>query len=168
MAIAIYLSSFNRIHSFKRRLFIFENMSSSDPFRYEVRDNKTYIWDAFRKKFVFLSKEEWVRQNILYYLVHEKGYQSSSISVEKQIQVGNTRKRYDAVVYIKEKPWLLLECKEEGETLNEKVLQQVLAYTSVMQISFLAVTNGKQAYTYDLQQAKWIQGFPTYPDELTF
>lgn len=143
-------------------------MSNFDPFQYEIREGKTYIWDAYRKKYVFLSKEEWVRQNILYYLVQQKGYPTASISVEKQIRVGNTRKRYDAVVYVKQTPWLLLECKEEQEALNDAVLQQLLAYKSVLNVTHIAVTNGRQAFHYHIDLNTWQEGFPEYPSELSF
>jgi hypothetical protein len=136
----------------------------SDPFQYLQKENKTYIWDAYRKKYVFLSKEEWVRQNMLYYLVQVKQYPSALISVEKQITVGSLKKRYDAVIYHNDKPWLLLECKEENEKLNDAVLQQLLSYKSVMDVAYIAITNGREAHCYDIQHQTWIQGFPDYPE----
>jgi type I site-specific restriction-modification system R (restriction) subunit len=134
-----------------------------DPFRYTVKEGKTYIWDAYRRKYVFLSPEEWVRQNILYFLVKEKKYPRASISVEKQIKVGTTFKRYDAVVYYNNLPWLLLECKEEEHSLQDVVLQQILAYQTALKVAFLSITNGKKAFTYSVGEQQWMEGFPEYP-----
>jgi hypothetical protein len=134
----------------------------NDPFKYKLLNDKQHIWDEYRKKYVQLTKEEWVRQNILFYLVSVKKYPASLISVEKQILVGNTRKRYDAVVYRNDKPWLLLECKAENEVLEAKSLQQILAYKSVLAVSYLSITNGKEVHTYSIDAQSWMQGFPEY------
>lgn len=134
----------------------------NDPFKYKLQNDKQHIWDPYRKKYVQLTKEEWVRQNILLHLVSVKKYPASLISVEKQIKVGNTHKRYDAVIYRDDKPWLLLECKEENEVLDSKSLQQILAYKSVLAVSYLSITNGKEVHTYSIVTQSWMQAFPEY------
>ena len=35
-------------------------------FKLKKNNNKTYIFDEIRKKWIFLSPEEWVRQNFCY------------------------------------------------------------------------------------------------------
>ena len=37
-------------------------------FKLKKNNNKTYIFDEIRKKWIFLSPEEWVRQNTISYL----------------------------------------------------------------------------------------------------
>ena len=41
-------------------------------FKLKKIDNKTFIFDSFRKKFILLTPEEWVRQHVLNFLVLKK------------------------------------------------------------------------------------------------
>ena len=60
-------------------------------------ENKRYILDPIRKKFVVLTPEEWVRQHVLQDLMG-KGISKTRLSVEKQIMVMDQQKRFDVVV----------------------------------------------------------------------
>jgi hypothetical protein len=132
--------------------------------KYKIKEiaGKEYIYDTFRKKYVILTPEEWVRQQILKHLVLEKNYPPSMISVEKQIKVGNLNKRYDILIYQKEIPWMIVECKEEDETLNQHVLNQILAYNSTLRVAYLAVSNGHQLFVYHVVSNTWLHNFPEY------
>jgi len=101
------------------------------------------IFDEVRKKWVVLTPEEWVRQNFLQYLVQVKKYPASLIAVEKEIKLGDLKKRFDIVVYdAASKPWMIVECKEMNVELNKQVLDQVLRYNITMQVPYLVITNG--------------------------
>lgn len=90
-----------------------------------------------------LTPEEWVRQNFLQYLIHVKKYPASLIAVEKEIRLGELKKRFDIVVHDKAlKPWMVIECKEMDVPLNEMVLDQVLRYNITLQVPYLVITNG--------------------------
>ena len=43
-------------------------------FKIKSEDNRKYIFDEIRKKYLLLTPEEWVRQNFIKYLVKEKKY----------------------------------------------------------------------------------------------
>ena len=62
-------------------------------------ENKLYVFDEVRKKNILLTPEEWVRQNCIQFLIHEKKYPKSLISVEKKISVNSLTKRYDIVIF---------------------------------------------------------------------
>ena len=47
-------------------------------------ENKRYIFDPIRKKFVVLTPEEWVRQHVIRFLIDDKKAPKSWINVEKQ------------------------------------------------------------------------------------
>ena len=68
-------------------------------FRFKNNENKISIFDEIRKKFVILTPEEWVRQNVVRYLLEEKKYSKSYINVEKLIKINDLNKRYDIVVF---------------------------------------------------------------------
>ena len=131
-------------------------------FKIKEEEGKQFIFDANRKKYVVLTAEEWVRQHVLHYLMNELHYPLPVISVERQIRVGSRSRRYDIVVYKESVPWLIVECKREEEVLNDKVLSQLLAYNSTLNVSYLTITNGKQIATYDIANASWVNSFPNY------
>lgn len=134
----------------------------NNPFKIKYENDKQYIFDAYRKKYVVLTPEEWVRQQILLYLVTTLQYPISLISVEKQIMVGTKRRRYDVVIYKDDKPWMIIECKQENQVLNEHALSQLLSYNSSLEVNYLCITNGKVTWVYEISSSRWNQKFPTY------
>jgi hypothetical protein len=106
-------------------------------------NNKELIFDEVRKRWVILTPEEWVRQNFLQYLIEVKKYPAALIAVEKEIQLGDLKKRFDIVVYDKASaPWMIIECKEMTVDLDKKVLDQILRYNITLQVPYLVLTNG--------------------------
>jgi hypothetical protein len=112
-------------------------------FRFKNKENKPLIFDVVRKKFVVLTPEEWVRQHCIHFLNTELNYPLSHINIEKQIQVHNTSKRYDIVVF---KPdgsiQLVVECKAPEISISQETFDQVARYNFVLQANYLMVTNG--------------------------
>lgn len=101
------------------------------------------IFDEVRKRWVALTPEEWVRQNFLQYLMQVKRYPASLMAVEKEIRLGELKKRFDILVYDKDsKPWMIIECKEMGVPLDKKTLNQVLRYNITLNVPYLVITNG--------------------------
>ena len=120
-------------------------------FRIKKEDDKEWIFDEFRKQWVRLTPEEWVRQNMLQYLVQVKKYPASLIAVEKEISVGEMKKRFDILVYKDSVPWMIIECKEMNVFIDESVLKQVLNYNTRLQTPYVVITNGTSVYGFVLQ-----------------
>ncbi|HNB82585.1 MAG TPA: type I restriction enzyme HsdR N-terminal domain-containing protein [Chitinophagaceae bacterium] len=120
------------------------------------------IFDPVRKKYVALTPEEWVRQQLIHHLWKQKSVPLSLISVEKQIRLGNRIRRYDIVVYKHNLPWLVIECKSESIALSDHVLQQLLAYNSKLSARYLAISNGHELQVYDVEAGTWSSKFPAY------
>ena len=116
----------------------------SYPFKIETREDKEYIFDPLRKKWIRLTPEEWVRQNFLQYLIQVMHYPAALIAIEKEIQIGELKKRFDILVYKDDRPWLLIECKEMNVPISESVIQQLLRYQISVQADYLIVTNGNE------------------------
>ena len=105
------------------------------------------IFDSIRKRWVLLSEEEWVRQNFINYLVHVMDYPSTMIAVEKEIKLGELKKRFDILVYNSgHQPWMLVECKAPSAPLNQLVLEQILRYNIALPADFLVITNGNSTF----------------------
>jgi hypothetical protein len=119
-------------------------------FRIKKEKEHHLIFDEVRRLWVVLTPEEWVRQNFLQYLIQVKKYPSSLISVEKIIKVGELKKRYDIVVYNKNNPWIIVECKESDTLINTAVIDQVLRYNMALSISCFIVTNGAESFAYEI------------------
>src|SRR5690606_24291040 len=116
-------------------------------FRFKSNENKLAIFDEVRKKFILLTREEWVRQNVVQYLLQEKKYPKSLVNVEKLIKVNDLNKRYDIVVF---KPdgsiFLLVECKAPTIKITQESFNQIARYNLVLMADYLMVTNGLQHY----------------------
>ncbi|MGB4843150.1 MAG: type I restriction enzyme HsdR N-terminal domain-containing protein, partial [Ferruginibacter sp.] len=115
---------------------------------------------------VVLTPEEWVRQNFLQYLIQIKKYPASLIAIEKEIKLGDLKKRFDIVVYDRNsKPWMIIECKEMNVILDRKVLDQILRYNITMQVPYLIITNGSycMAVTTENKEMELITDLPFFP-----
>jgi hypothetical protein len=113
----------------------------------KAKEGKMEIFDVFRKKFVALTAEEWVRQNFLKYLVDEKDYPKSLLLVEKGLSLNNMLKRFDAVAYDQTgKPMVLMEFKAPEVRISQKVFEQVAAYNLKLKVRYLIVSNGMVHY----------------------
>ena len=113
------------------------------PFRTKEEDNKQFIFDELRKQWVRLTDEEWVRQNFLQYLLQVKKYPASLIAVEREIRLGELKKRFDILVFDQQhQPWLMVECKGMEIALQESVLDQALRYNIAVPVPYLVITNG--------------------------
>lgn len=99
-----------------------------------------------------LSPEEWVRQHVLSYLITEKKYSASSISIEKELILNGLKKRYDIVVFTRDlKPQLIIECKAPYIELDSLVVEQALRYNLIVKAELLMITNGVSDLVFNLK-----------------
>jgi hypothetical protein len=115
------------------------------PYQPKIKEEKgkEFIFDEFRKRWVLLTPEEWVRQNFLQYLTQTKKYPASLIAIEKEIKLGELKKRFDMLVYDQHtKPWMIIECKEMDVPLDKGVLDQAMRYNISLNVPYLVITNG--------------------------
>jgi hypothetical protein len=134
-------------------------------FKIKKEGNTDLIFDGMRKRWLALTGEEWVRQNILQYLVQVKNYPASLIAVEKEIYLGELKKRCDVVVYSRDiLPWMIIECKQVSEKLDAKVLDQILRYHITLPAKYLVVTNGNYCFGFEKTDGQFyeINQLPDY------
>ncbi|HEY0271646.1 MAG TPA: type I restriction enzyme HsdR N-terminal domain-containing protein [Chitinophaga sp.] len=137
-------------------------------FKLQRQDGKDLIFDAWRRKYVALTPEEWVRQNFLAYLTQTLQYPASLIGIEKEILLGTLRKRCDIVVYNRQmQPWMIVECKEMTVPLGQPTLEQINRYQLVLSSAYLVITNGVHTFccrgNAALQKWEFVQALPAYP-----
>lgn len=91
-----------------------------------------------------------MRQHVLNYLVSVKKYPASSISIEKELILNDTRKRYDVVVYNRQlQPYLIVECKAPYMELDTSVIEQAQRYNRVLKAPLLMISNGVSDYIFN-------------------
>ena len=138
------------------------------PYEFKIQSikGKDQIFDPCRKKWVILTPEEWVRQNLLQYLIQVCNYPAELIAIEKTIQLGDLNKRFDILIYQEEKPWMIIECKEANTTLSEKTIQQLLQYQQVLEATYLIASNGHETIGAEIKLGKLqsLHHFPNYVD----
>ena len=123
-------------------------------FNFKINDNKPYIFDVVRKKFIVLTPEEWVRQNVVKYLI-EKDVSLNHIAIEKKIIVNNLKKRFDIVVFDRNSNVLLLvECKSSDVKIDQKVFDQIAIYNKSINSNYMMVTNGLDHYYFEIDYTK--------------
>jgi len=116
------------------------------PIRIKEEGGVKYIFDAIRKKYLKLLPEEWVRQNFIQFLIHEKNYPTGLIEIEKGLRLNELQKRVDVLIYKGANPILLIECKAPKVKINQEVFEQIARYNKALKVPYLAVTNGLEHY----------------------
>lgn len=137
-------------------------------FRFKNNENKVAIFDEIRKKFVILTPEEWVRQNVVRFLLEEKKYSKSYINVEKLIKINDLNKRYDIVVFQPNgEIFLLIECKAPEVQITQQTFDQIARYNLVLNAQYLMVTNGLNHYfcqmDFENEKYNFLKELPDYP-----
>ena len=106
--------------------------------------SKQQILCAWRRRYVRLTPEEYVRQTILHVLETQYEYPHGLIGVEVPIEVAGLKKRCDAIVYNQlMQPIMLIEFKAETVPLTQQVFDQAAIYNRHLQVPYLMVSNGK-------------------------
>ena len=58
------------------------------------QDDKLWIFDILRKKYIFLTPEEWVRQNLIHHLIQDHHYPKALIKVETGLKYHVLKAQY--------------------------------------------------------------------------
>ncbi|TZF81492.1 type I restriction enzyme HsdR N-terminal domain-containing protein [Pedobacter sp. BS3] len=137
------------------------------PFRMKTENDKVFIFDELRKKYLVLTPEEWVRQHFINYLVLEKKYPKTLVQLEAGLKLNQLQKRTDVVVFNPHgQKILLVECKAPSVKITQKTFDQIARYNMVHKISLLAVTNGIQhiycRIDFEKQTYQFLPDLPEY------
>ena len=135
-------------------------------FKLKKNNNKTYIFDEIRKKWILLSPEECVRQNFVMY-IKSKGYPLSLMNIEKGFSINGVSKRYDIVVFNQiGKVNILVECKSFKQKILNNHFDQIMRYNIELKSTYLVVSNGINHYflKFDIDNRKheFIDDLPLY------
>ena len=115
------------------------------PYESKLRrkDDKLFIFDNLRRRFVALTPEEWVRQHFVHYLTDHLGYPPTLLANEVELQLGTKKLRCDSVLYTQTlTPKMIVEYKAPSVALTKRVFDQISDYNLLLKVDYLIVSNG--------------------------
>lgn len=135
------------------------------------KENKSYIFDRVRKKWLLCTPEEWVRIHCLYYFIETKDYPESLIRIERELKVYNTLKRFDLLIADSSmKPFILVECKAPYVKISQNTFDQILRYNLELKCPYLMISNGLNHYfckmNFEENQISLVKELPDYKTSL--
>lgn len=139
-------------------------------FETEEREGRMFVFDPLRRRFVALTPEEKVRQQMLCLLVEHLHVPAGLLAVEYSVKVNGLDKRADAVVFGTEGlPLMIVECKAPTVTLTEAALEQAVRYYSALRPKYLLLSNSNTTYCFkvDGQRLSPLDHLPDYTEMMT-
>ncbi len=135
--------------------------------RLEHRNDRLYIWDYVRLRWILLTPEEWVRQHFTHWMVESLGYPLARMAHEISLEHKGQQRRADAVFYdITGKPLVIMEFKAPHIAITQKTFDQISRYNMVLQVPYLIVSNGMQHYCchIDKEKVTFLRSIPRHED----
>lgn len=118
----------------------------------KIIESKNYIFDLIRKKYLILTPEEWVRQNLVRYFINDLNYPKGLIKTESSLKYNNLKKRSDILIFNNDMThFLVVECKSYKLKLNKSHLSQSAMYNKIYKSKYVMISNGLDhiVYKYD-------------------
>lgn len=140
--------------------------SNVNWFATRLENGREEIYDPVRKKYVRLTPEETVRQQMIHYLVENRKVPLGLVAVEYAIRINQMQKRCDILVFSRKGfPLMIVECKARHISLNQETIEQVARYNLRLNVQFLTITNGLKTYCCRLfGSSEHFQLLPQIPD----
>lgn len=139
-------------------------------YSFNIKDinGRKFIFDRLRRKFVALQPEEWVRQNMIEYLVSELKYPTSLIGNEISLTYNSMQKRCDSVVYNnKGEALMIIEYKAPQIDITQRTFDQIALYNTQLKVKYLLISNGIKHFCCKVDAAKgitFLQNIPKYTE----
>ena len=134
-----------------------------------VRDGKREILDVFRRKYVALTPEEWVRQHFVHYLTEHLHYPTSLLANEVELRLGEKKLRCDSVLYGRDAhAHMIIEYKAPSVSITQRTFDQICAYNLLLHVDYLIVSNGINHYCckmdYEHNTYQFLEEIPSYDE----
>ncbi len=130
-------------------------------------DGRRMIYDRLRRKYVVLTREEWVRQHFINFLIEDRGYPPTLLANEVSLRVGEKTVRADSVLYGgSQEARMLMEYKAPSVAISRKVVEQISAYNTLLRVDYIVVSNGLKHYCcrvdYEDRKLEYLADVPLY------
>jgi hypothetical protein len=138
--------------------------------RLKTENGVRSVFCQVRKRFVVLTPEEWVRQNMVSHLHVDLGFPVSLMRIERKVSGGARTKRADIVLCNPDGTALMLvECKAPTESLSKETFFQAGRYNRELNAALILISNGMHHYCCKLSSdgnVEFLQTIPTYNEAL--
>ena len=142
------------------------------------RNGKECYLDPVRKKLIYITPEETVRQQVVAYLMNVLKVPADMLIVESHLAHYklNSKRRADIVIHAIDEEGLLfpiaiVECKAPGVGLGESVGDQLCDYCNSLGADYAMMVNDSECFCfhYDSSKDQYVQidRFPEYKDMLS-
>jgi len=136
------------------------------PAKLDIRKSgESYtVWCVIRKKNLLLTPEEWVRQHVVHFLIHQRSISIGKIASERLLKINGHNRRCDLmVVDTFGNPQLIIECKAASITLDEKTFLQTSNYVRETSARYFWMTNGLKHVLVDCEKpGEVLAEFPVF------
>tara|TARA_R110002072_G_C7709904_1_gene513933 strand:- start:32 stop:538 length:507 start_codon:yes stop_codon:yes gene_type:complete len=164
-ALFFYHKFSTQIACYIRQMLVKLNLPMHNQ-RLKMEGGQQLIFCQVRKKFLVLTPEEWVRQNLVSYLQKDLSYPLSLMKIERQVKGGQRTKRADLIICNTQgEPQLLIECKAASEKLNKETFFQLGRYNHYINAPLLVISNGLEHYCCTLttnNEFEFLESIPAY------
>lgn len=141
------------------------------------RGSKDCYLDPVRKKLIYITPEETVRQKVISYLIDVLEVPAEVISVEAHLSHYGvkSKRRADIIIHGADdegilRPVAIVECKAPGIILGEKAADQITDYCNSLGCDFAMMVNDCESFTYHYDETRdeyvQIEGLPKYSELL--
>ena len=130
-------------------------------------ESKNYIFDLIRKKYLILTPEEWVRQNLVRYFINDLNYPKGLIKTESSLKYNNLKKRSDILIFNNDMThFLVVECKSYKLKLNKSHISQSAMYNKIYKSKYVMISNGLDhivcKYDWNNDSFEFMKSIPKY------
>ncbi len=133
----------------------------------KIIESKNYIFDLIRKKYLILTPEEWVRQNLVRYFINDLNYPKGLIKTESSLKYNNLKKRSDILIFNNDMThFLVVECKSYKLKLNKSHISQSAMYNKIYKSKYVMISNGLDhivcKYDWNNDSFEFMKSIPKY------
>lgn len=144
-----------------------------------IRNGKECYLDPIRKRLIYITPEETVRQKVISFLIESLDVPSEMIAVEEHLSHYGIESKRRADIIIHQTvdsegsvvPIAVIECKASAVYLSEKEAYQMLDYCDLLKCDYAFLVNGLDVFCckYDEETNEYIviEEIPTYHQMLS-
>lgn len=137
------------------------------------RGIKDCYLDPVRKKLIYITPEETVRQKVISYLIDNLKVPAEMISVEAHLSHYGleSNRRADIIIHAVDsegiyRPIAIIECKAPGVVLGDKAADQITDYCNLLACDYAMMVNDCESFSYHYDEKRneyvQIEGLPEY------
>lgn len=124
------------------------------PLKLTRKKDQIYVHCLVRRKSIVCTPEEWVRQHVIYFLVHTYGMSTGLMTTEHRLNYNGREKRADLVVFGDDgRIRLLVECKAPSVSIDNEVVFQIAQYQHIIQSPLLLLSNGLDTMLFKVNES---------------